>query len=278
MSDENLSILVYGGPGSGKTRFGVSAFWDFKKHVPLCNGRLIDLGREYNPAIESEIPTELVKRFSLDADPSKYLNTFTEIRQYIGQVIRARDTKDAIDVLVFDGITEWNQMYQLAFEGTPGNAGADKFAKWDGLQREFRKLMQMLDPRTLGATIITTAMVGGVRKELTKRDGTVAAQGDPDWMQDVRYFPDIQGSAKNQLGRYFNVMSYIDLATTSATVNGVIRTIPQFKFYMVPGTDYWVKNVWVDKWINAGLPDYLTSPTYQDMIDSIERAKAHKGA
>ena len=51
MYDVPMSVLLYGGPGAGKTALLVSAFYYWKAGKELCKGKLVTFGRENNPAL-----------------------------------------------------------------------------------------------------------------------------------------------------------------------------------------------------------------------------------
>ena len=146
------SGLLYGGPGSGKTAFAVSSFYDWRTGTPVTdNAKLVTFGREDNPALavpesyrQTEKGTSL--RFSSPAlDSMDWLERFEAVTDML---LHEASKGNCLDVLVVDGMSEFDLLFEEVFSST--NAGGDEFKKWNALLSQMFAIMMRLDPAALG--------------------------------------------------------------------------------------------------------------------------------
>ena len=270
----NLSSLLYGGPGSGKTTFAVSSFWDWKNQRPVVRdgkelkGKLVLFGRENNPALG--VPEDSIIRFSSPSlDNDKWLRDF---EGFMASLIKAARQGNKLDALVIDGMSEWDLLYEEVFERM--NAGTrDKFAKWEALLRDGFSTMQRADTIELGCQILVTARVMEKKKAIQSTTGKVIASGDPEYM-DFDYYPSLRGSFRLHFPHYFNLVLYAD--TNVKLVNGKKR--PVHSLSMVRHGDFYVKNVFEYQWLEEEKPIELYNPSYWEVYDMLTQRKEAAGA
>lgn len=269
------SHLYYGGPGSGKTYMLVSSFWNVDTHKQLRNGRLLLFGRETNEALLEEIPDKLIKRFvSPVEEPLQFVDDF---ELYMRAVVAEARKGTGPEVLAIDGYSEWNAVFMLEHQARYGVG--DKWAGWRAAKDKFIASVQMLNPTTLKAHVLGTARVTERKKGVVNKQGDVVVEADPDWM-DFKYYPAMEGWAKENLPHYFGLVSYVDADPGPVTdLEGKVRQGTHHKYYMVPSeTGFWVKNWWEREWFIANMPPLLTNPKFDDILGALESAKTKTAA
>jgi hypothetical protein len=265
------SICSYGGPGHGKTFFGVSAFWNplTNEPVPGTNGKLILVGREDNQDLG--LPDEMVRRFPLDPDhPMQFAK---ELQEYLKMVSLAarQGHQNKLTTLCIDGISELCYAFIWAAKQEP-EAASNQFWAWNEWQQQFVAIMQMLNPNTLQADVFATARVAEYR------EGSSKVKGDPDWMESFRYFPAAQGWARMNVGHYFNYIVFHNQGFDKQVVKGTdgkntTIKIPYVKTHWLPTGDYLVKNVLQHKWLLSGMPAEMKNvqwPEVKAAMDAID--------
>ena len=269
-----LSMLYYGGPGAGKTELAVSSFWDFKTRKQIRRGRLLSFGRETNPAVLDQLPPETVIRFTSPSTPARAMEFVTEFRKYMDVLLKAVGTEQAIESIVFDGFSEWNAIYQAAFDRRYPDG--DKWAKWEAMKREFINTMQLLDPESIGAYVLGTARVDRFKKPIQDKKGQTLVQGDADMFSDFKYIPQMSGWTRDNLGHYFNFVLYMEEEVITGRLEGdkAERRVPQHLTYMLPVGDFWIKNSYEREWLRAKHPDHLTNISFDGILDLLTAANA----
>lgn len=258
----NISQLVYGFAGAGKTAYATSSFWDWEKREQIRNGRLLLIGREDNPALG--IPEELIKRF-----PNPKLDSLDFMEEFIAYLkalyLNNQDPKkEHIDAVAIDSISELALVFEIAY----GNAGdnSSKYRKWDELLKKFLTAVQLFDPIVLGAHCIATARVAERRKGTSDSKGaTIGA--DPDYME-ADLIPAMKGQFKLNLPHYFNIVSFMD--TIAPKLQGTRRV--EHRLHLEPGTDTLYKNQWEHLWTG---PTVLSNKKFNDILKIIEDIHAN---
>ena len=256
-------VLLYGGPGAGKTDLGVSSFFDIDEEKLIRDGRLLYIGGEFNPSYK--IPEANVRRFvSPVNDPHSFVDTFVS---YLRKVAVDARKGQKLGAIVIDGFTEFNVLFQHTFGGDPDK---DKFKKWDGLKDKIIEALNLLDPIELGCHVIATARVGERRKGVKSKEGDVTG-ADPTYM-DFKYFPEMDGWARKNLPHYFNFVLYVDQDT--GTVNNKPNMPTHVLYTLGGGGDYWVKNQYERQWIKRNLPSKLVNASFDDFLALVGKATA----
>ena len=259
----NISMLLYGGPGVGKTALAVSAFWDWKRKKQIRDGRLLLFGCESNPALE--VPEKLIKRFvSPESNPVKFSEDFM---LYMRAAVREAAKNKGPEVFVFDGFSEWDVLWSLDTELR--NKGALGF--YGRKKDEFIAFVQLRNPEVLGAHVIGTARVTERKKGIRGRDGSYLVEPDPEYLE-FKYIPAMQGWAKENLPHYFSYVFYMetDIGPVKLPSGKIIPKAPVHKVYTLPTGDFWVKNIKEHLWVPAGLADNLTNPSFDDILSILE--------
>jgi hypothetical protein len=261
-----FSQLVYGGPGSGKTYYTTSAFWDHREKKQIREGRLLLMGRESNPALD--IPEELIRRFPFDeTKPTEASKAFND---YLRKVMLEVRKGKSLGALAVDGFTE----FTINFEQGHFDPN-DKFKMYDQMKRSLISDIQLMNPTDSGMYILGTARVGEWRKAIESRSTGAKTGGDPEWMDTFKYWPEMPGWAKRNLSHYFNLVNFVDLDIGRRQVlkrggkagETVERKVPVHNLYMLGVGNFWVKNCWEEDYISAGQPDYLTNPMFDDVLN-----------
>ena len=254
-----FSVLLYGGPGAGKTYLATSAFVDHKTGDLTRNGVLITIGREGNPALS--IPEDRVVRIT--APPSNPSRFSKELIDALRSIVKRSRTDERYEVVVVDGFTEWGVLFTAMMSEDKG----ERLSEWQDMKRELIAILQMLHPEELGAYVIGTARIAEHRK------GIGRSGGDPDWV-DYKYFPALDGWGRRNLPHYFNFMFYLENDVHKEVQNGQVVKRRVHKVYMLEAGDFWVKNVYEHRW--DGLPYVLENPTFDDILSLVEKAKGGK--
>ena len=253
-----ISTLLYGGPGVGKTSLGVSSFWDYQKREPVAgrNGRLLLIGREENDALG--VPEDLIVRFPLPQnDPIKFAQDF-EI--YLKALNSPKGKEAGITDIVVDGFTEL--CYDFTYAYRESNDPRDSFETYREWQRMFISIMQLLHPKALQANIIGTARVAEMRKGSTSSRGSTV-KGDPEWMEEFKYYPAMEGWARHNMGHYFNMVVYLEQDIRTRVVNGKPIRMPTHVSNWLGGGDYWTKNIFGHLWLDQ--PPTLDNAMWPDV-------------
>lgn len=201
-------ILLYGPFGAGKTTLAISSFWDFEKEEPVSGrtGRILMIGGERNDDLG--IPDEMVRRFRID--PKDWLG-FAEGPNGLESWLQAMQKQSAelgFTDLVLDGITELGTNYIEAHNETYPNE-VETYSPYGAWFRFFKRIMRLLDVSDLGCNIFVTAGVTEGKKGGTTARGK-PVQGDPAWMEDFKYIPNLIGQAKDRVGHYFSRVVYME--------------------------------------------------------------------
>ena len=239
----HISTLLYGGPGVGKTALATSAFWDYKKREPIegRNGRVLLIGREENDALG--IPDEFIVRFPLPQnDPIAFAEEF---ELYLKALNGPKGREAGVTDVVIDGFTEL--CYDFTYAYRESRQPRDQFEVYREWQRAFISFMQLLHPKTIQANVIGTARVAELRKGSTTSRGA-AVKGDPEWMDEFKYYPSMEGWARHNMGHYFNMVLYLEQDTVTAIIGGKPVKIPSHTTHLLGGGDYWTKNIYTHLW------------------------------
>ena len=268
------SFLLDGGPGTGKTATAVSAFYDWKRKKQIRNGRLIVIGDE--PLNESlGLPDELVRRFTSPSDkPLKFLD---DLDSYLKKFIETNRTAKGdkhVEVMVFDGASEL--ITAILHEHQQKNpASKDKWAKFDEAKERFIDIMQYLSPHESGAHLIMTARVDQRKRALETKDGKIITPGDPAWMEDFEYVPAAEGWTRKNIGHYFPFVFYMDYGKGVMKLpDGKLKDVVTHDIYLLPSPKLaaWVRNNYEYPWLQKGLPERLTNPDFDTILNLVEKA------
>lgn len=254
--EPSASTLLYGSAGAGKTALAVSSFWDWKAQKKVANGKLITFGAEDNPALA--IPEEFRKTekgtslrlTSPLLDDNAFVNQFDLISR---KLVYDAQQGNCLDVLVVDGLSEFDLLYEETFND---GGGENNFAKWNGLLSEMFSMIQRLTPKVLGCHVIMTARV--MERKKARQGAKASFAGDPGFI-DYDFYPSLRGSFRIQLPHYFNLVLYME------TVRGKLpdgRIVPAHAANMVRTGDYYIKNVWEHHWLNAGYESQVVNPMW----------------
>ena len=266
----HISTLLYGGPGVGKTALATSSFWDFKKREPIPgrNGRLLLIGREENDALG--IPEENIVRFPLpQEDPLKFA---TDFERYLKALNSPAGKEAGVTDVVVDGFTEL--CYDFTYAYRESKDPRDQFEVYREWQRAFINFMQLLHPKTMQANVIGTARVAQLRKGSTTARGNTVA-GDPEWMEEFKYYPSMEGWARHNMGHYFNMVVYLEQDTETKIIGGKPARAPVHVAHMLGGGDYWTKNIFSHLW--NGHPPTLTNAMWDELEEVILSAVGEVG-
>ena len=193
----------------------------------------------------------------------KFLNEFNKC---IRDVALERKKGKGPEVIVVDGLTEFGAMYEYY----KGPSATDTFETWRGLKDAFFGAIQMLNPEFLRSIVVCTASVD-VKRRGTRTKSQEVIGADPDWT-DSKFVPYMDGWARRHLGRYFNVVAYMDLDyRLMKGEDGKLGRKPCHDVWLQGQGDYLVKNQWDHKW--AGLPGKLTDARFGEVLELFGRAK-----
>ena len=268
----HISTLLYGGPGVGKTSLAVSSFWDFMKRepVPGRNGRLLLIGREENDALG--VPEENIVRFPLPQNnPIKFAQEF---ETYLKALNSPKGQEAGVTDLVIDGFTEL--CYDFTYAYRESNDPRDSFEVYREWQRAFIQFMQLLHPKSINANIIGTARVAELRRGNTTARGSTV-KGDPEWMDEFKYYPSMEGWARHNMGHYFNMVVYLEQDVKTRMVGGKAIKTPTHVSHWLGGGDYWTKNIFAHLWLDQ--PPTMENamwPEIEEVIDKIVGDKVNK--
>jgi hypothetical protein len=264
MNSPYIRILDYGGPGVGKTAFGVSAFWDYVRREPVVRdgvqvrGRLLTFGGEDNPALD--VPEEYVRNFAStpNLDSREWVDEFD--KYVTGLLTAARKGTPALDVLCVDGMSEFDLLYEEVFRRMQGDS-ADKFAKWDALLSDLFSIIQKLQPKALQAHVVVTARVTEKKKGI-KSGGREITAGDPGFI-DWDYYPMLRGQFRFHFPHYFNLVTYSE--QDSVLVKGVRQQV--YLKNLIRQGEYYIKNQWAHKW-GTTKPTWMNT-TFWEVYDKL---------
>ncbi len=259
--DPTASVLLYGMGGAGKTPLAVSSFWDWKRGRKICNGKYITFGAEDNPALM--IPEEFrhtdkgtsLRLTSPLLDSTAFLTEFDRVTR---RFVLDAEEGHPIDVLVIDGLTE----FDLLFEETYADTG-DNFAKWNALLSQMYSMMLRTSHNVMGCPVIMTARVMERKKGTQSRTMTIG--GDPGFV-DYDYYPSLRGSFRLQLPHYFGLVLYLETAQEKLQDG---RVVPTHIVNMYRTGDFFVKNQFEYAWIKAGKAAKLVNPDWPDLWEQL---------
>lgn len=266
MSDLDISALVYGPPAAGKTRFGLSAMYDFAEHKVIRNGRLLLFGRETNRSLIRRLPEECVKRFISPADnPSEFVDQF---QKYLKAAYSQAVKGEGPEVFVLDGWTELD----VLFSHIKPESDRETLKHFGRVKDNFIAAIQLLDPEVLRAHIITTA------RPAERKKGINGVGQDPEYL-DFQYIPAMSGWAKQNISHYSDLVMYMEADVELVKKpGGKVGKGPVHKLYTVPEGDFWVKNVWEEEWVAAEYPSTLKNATFDDVLTRITTLQAETDA
>lgn len=259
----NTSTLLYGGPGVGKTALAVSSFWDWKNKKQIANGKLITFGNEDNPALEipehfreTDKGTSLRLTSSL-LDSDDFVSQFEILtRKFIYDAERG----EPLDVLVVDGLTEFDLMYEETYAG----GDRDNYAKWNGLLSQMFSMMMRLSTKVLKCHIIMTARVTEKKKPTQLANSLKTVGGDPGYV-DYDYYPSLRGSFRLHLPHYFGLVLFLETLTQI----GEEGPLPVHVVNMFKEGDYYVKNHWEHVWLEAKYPAKVSNAMWPTLWSRI---------
>lgn len=262
------STLLYGGPGAGKSALAVSAFWNWRKREQVANGKWITFGAEDNPALmvpEEFRHTEKGTSLRLTSpllDSQAFLDQFDLISRKL--LLDAGQGKH-LDVLVIDGLSEFDLLFEETYKGSGGEDDSGNFGKWNGLLSQMFSMMMRTTHTALGCHIIMTARVMEKKKAKQTKRATMA--GDPGFL-DFDYYPSMRGSFRLHMPHYFSMVLYME--TRQARVGDKVQ--PVHIVNMVRNGDFHVKNQWEWPWIQSGRPSSVANPMWPSLWKMIAGA------
>ena len=266
------AFLDYGSFGVGKTAFLTGAFWDYIAEKPVlldgreARGQILSIGRE--DASSLEIPDESVKLFPV---PSQNPFSFIEaLDRHLKRLIRKQKGEDALDYLVVDGFTELN--YDFTWSYNEQEAPSDRWETYRMWQAKFISTMLMLDPRVLGCHVMGTARVTE-RKTGQQKAGEAVKGADPEWMDNFKYYPAMEGWAKQMLGHYWSFVFYADQEMKKSH-KGAMRTT--YRQHFQPTGDFAVKNTFDHKWERTGLGPIGENMMWPEFEAALTQAETKK--
>ena len=257
--------LVYGPPGGGKSWYGVTAFWDPIRRVELARGKWVTFGQEDNPFLSvPESCRETASGLSLrliapNLDNTTWLVRFDKFTKTL--LDQARKTPP-LDVLVIDGLSEFDMLYETTFVSAPGDGG--KYAKWNGLMDTFFGIMQRLDPNELGCHVVVTARVMQ-RKRGTDIEETERKKDIDDEAVPFDYYPSVRGGFKDWLAHYFNNVFYLHTRSPKQTGGR-----PEHVLQVLTRGDYLTKLQAEHLWVPANYPTELVNPNFYTVPHKLE--------
>ena len=250
------TVLNWGGPGAGKTAFGVSSFWNYMAEEPVTKdggevtGRLFLVGAESNPDLG--IPDSMVKAFPMDLQsPLGFVGDFT--KNLRTQVAAAKRGK-GFDNYVVDGLSELN--LDFIFGHGQEHGDSDKWAHWRDWKALLVEVLQLLNILKQRGNVFCTARVGATKET------------DPEYLDDFDYIPLMDGFWRDQLGHYFNFIVHHAANLKKGHKAQTWRTE-----WLATGI-YQVKNTAAHKWSAAGLDPILenaTWPQVEAMLEELAR-------
>ena len=268
------SVLLYGGPGAGKTYLACSSFYDYKKKEVIANGKLITFGGEDNPALA--VPEECrvigknntsLRLTSPLLDSRGFSEKFSSILLKLMQDAKAGYP---LDVVVIDGMSEYGLMYGYTSE-------QDGFEKWQEILDQMFANVTAANHENLNALVIVTARVAEKRKaKVDKRGGTIR-EADPNYMN-FDYYPAFQGGFRLALPHYFSLVLYLEtmekLAPPDSPYAG--QYIPRHIVNMVRSGSFYTKNAWEEAWMDTGLPLQLENQKWPGLWKALGKVSEEK--
>jgi len=230
------------------------------KKIPLT-GRLLLIGGEDNDDLG--LPDSDVIRFTAKAPNlfgffEKFDETIRKIAAKNMKAYREGKPENAIHNVVIDGWSELVYAYLWAYrEANEDKLIKDKWAPYREWQRDFIAIMQILNPKAIGANVFGTARVGEFKKGIKSKGAKEVTGDDPEYMSDFRYHPAMEGWAKYNLGHYFQNIVYFDSEPRTKVKNGAKFLVNAHKAHWLPTGDYMVKNTAEHKWLAKEHPPIL---------------------
>ncbi len=271
---DNISMMLYGISGGGKTGTGLSGFWDFKQRELIKGtvGRWLRVGVERNSAIAP--PADKIKHIPAEKNPALITQ---KVEEYLGALTKGVQNGEfekkngKLTHLLFDGFTELAAQ-RTAREGSESNKW-DTFKAW---KESYLNLVQLLDPGELGLDchVISTARIGEAKKGQTIRGEDQA--GDPEWLEAMGLIPEVDGWARKHLPNAFEYVFYVSKERVKEVVKGKSTSRVVARIHMQSEGEYLVKNQFDHCWFEAGLPNYIDNPTFQDILDLMDKAQAYR--
>ena len=262
--------LLYGGPGAGKTALAVSSIWNWKeKKLVVPNGKIITFGIEDNIALD--IPEEC--RHTEKGTSLRLTSPLLDSQEFISRfdLLTRRFLQDAkeghpLDVLVIDGFSEFDLLYEATYTGQTGDEGT--FGKWNGLLTQMFACMMRANHEAMRCPIISTARVMEKKKARTSKTGSTVP-GDPGYM-DFDYYPSMRGSFRLQMPHYFNLVLYMETALATQTgPDGKVRVVPAHVTNLVKNGDFYVKNHWEHGWLEREAGTQVVNAMWPDLWNRI---------
>ena len=171
----------------------------------------------------------------------KELNDFTS-----SLLLAAKRGNYPLDAVVFDGMSEFDLMYEEVYQKT--KAGNDAYAKWAALLSECFNLMQRLDPNTIGAHVLFTARIAEKRET------------DPDFVD--FYYPSLRGQFKLNFPYYFNLVTFVE--------QRVENSLPVSYYHLIKTNKFTVKNQWTREWIENKIETKFPNMTFNELMKVLE--------
>lgn len=256
-----ISALFYGWAGVGKTAMGVSAFWDFKQKKQIRDGRWLLIGHEDNDALG--VPENLIVRFGSPAsNPREFIDKFST---YLQAAAMKAGKSSAPEVFFIDSLSEWNILFivnKALF--------SDQRKMYGEAKERFLQAIQLLHPKVLNAHVIASARVVS-RREGQASGGLTGGGADPDWVN-YDYFPAMEGWPRQNISHYFDIVSFVDVASGQVKVGDKTVTVRgHHRYRFIPDGDALVKNRWEHLWLAAGQPPHLTNIVFDDILGVIAK-------
>jgi len=260
------SGLFYGGPGAGKSALAVSAFYDWRTQTPIARGKWITFGREDNPALtvpqefrETDNGTSL-RLTAPNLDNLDWVKRFEDITD---SLIHKAGKGDCLDVLVIDGMSEFDLLYEEA-------TNAEGFDMWNDLMSQMFSAMIRLDPEVLNCTILITARVMEKKKA---KQGRTTIPGDPSYI-DFDYYPSLRGSFRLHFPHYFNYVLYMEtqlMKVAEGKWKG--KRLPAHITNMVRTGEFYIKNQYEHGWLETQDTLELVNVSYPTLHKKLMAAK-----
>src|SRR3990167_8773692 len=205
-----LGLMPYGPAKAGKSRLGASSWWDFKEKVVRRKGLHIVVGLESLehlgvPRAEKFGDVGYV-RLAINVD--KPTSIFDTSRKLLRDIYRAAKAGSGYDVIVLDGISEFDLQEQRYMREGEGELDMKQYMT---LLAGFFDSLQYVHPEETGAHLIVTARGKERRQAIKGAAGKTLVEEDKNpQIADFDYYPAITGAFGHNVPHYFQIVGYME--------------------------------------------------------------------